>query len=200
MLFLQPVVVSDVSAADRTPPAEVRFVDRRALEQPPGWTGMTLAQGGMDQRSPFGANAPDMNDLTPTPRMMNPVDSTQPGTGPGAPGDSMSNTRIPPAPARPDAGPPPPTDTTTTAPGTPPGTAPAGTGTPGGTLGTTPNANRSSAAPSTPAGMPDRNPTGNPPGATIPGTSTPAPLPVPAPPPSSSSTLPGVTSGASNTQ
>src|SRR5262245_31400787 len=123
-----------------------------------------LAQGGMDQRSPFGNNAPDMNDLTPTPRMVNPPAST-PGSATGAPADSMSNTRIPPPPSsQPDAGPPPPAGTTTTT----PGTAPAGTGSPGGTLNQTPNANRSSAAPSTPAGMPDRNPAGNEPGAAVP--------------------------------
>jgi hypothetical protein len=190
MLFMQPVVVNDAPVADRALAAEVRIVERRALEQP-RWNGTMLAQGPMDQRSPFGNNAPDMNDLTPTPRMVNPPTSAQ-----TAPADSMSNTKIPPPQGQPDAGPPPPAGGTTTT----PGTAPAGTGTPGGTLGETPNASRSSAAPSTPSGMPDRNPTGVEPGATIPGTSTPAPLPVPAPPPSSSSTLPGASSGASNTR
>ena len=67
MLFLQPVVVSDAHAADRTPAAEVRPAERRAHESPvwqPAW-GALLAQSSMDQRSPFGANAPDNNDVTP---------------------------------------------------------------------------------------------------------------------------------------
>jgi hypothetical protein len=46
--------------------------------------------------------------------------------------------------------------------------------------------------------MPTRNPTGLEPGTSIPGTSTPAPLPVPAP--QQPSTLPGASSGASNTR
>jgi hypothetical protein len=158
--------------------------------------GVLLAQGSLDQRSPFGANAPNMNDGTPAPRMMNPSDSTQPGSAPSSVGDSMSNTKIPPPQSQPDAGPPPPAGGTTA-----PGVAPAGTGSPGGTLGATPNASTSSQAPST-TGMPARNPTGLEPGTSIPGTSTPAPLPVPAPtqaqPPSP--TLPGASSGASNTR
>ena len=168
MLFMQPVVVSDASAVDRSPAAEVRVVERRAVEQP-RWNGTVLAQGPMDQRSPFGANAPDMNDSTPAPRMMNPVDSTRPGGAPANVADPGSTTKIPPPSNVPDAGPPPPSGGTATTPGTAPSSNAAS---PGGTLGASPNANRSSQAPST-ADMPTRNPTGLEPGTSIPGTSTP---------------------------
>lgn len=140
MLFLQPVVVNDASAADRTPPAEVRVAEERAPDQPPSWSGWSdsvLAQSSLDSRSPFGANATDRNDVTP-PAPHTPTDTVTPPTTPGkpdsdTPADSMSTTKIPPhAPANtPDAGPPPPVSGS----GATPGTTPAPTST-GGTTGT----------------------------------------------------------------
>ena len=49
----------------------------------------------MDQRSPFGNNAPTSNELTPTPRMVNPNPTDN--SGAGQVGDPMSTTKIPPA-------------------------------------------------------------------------------------------------------
>jgi len=124
MLFFQPVVVHDASAADRSPPAEVRVAEKRAPEQEvwSDWTRTMLAQSSLDNRSPFGANAADRNDVTPpAPTPHNPSDTVMPpssGAAPGTatPADSASNTRIPPpeqtqapgATGQPDAGPPPP--------------------------------------------------------------------------------------------
>ena len=119
MVFLQPVVVNDAQAADQTPAAEVRVIDRSALEQPT-WPAPMLAQAGMDQRSPFGNNAPTSNELTPKPTPANPANSA----GVADPG---STTKIPPAQGQPDAGPPPPSAGTTATPGTEPGATPAPT-------------------------------------------------------------------------
>jgi hypothetical protein len=176
MLFFQPVVVHDASAADRTPPAEVRVAEERAPEQEvwSGWTGMVLAQSSLDNRSPFGANAVDRNDVTPpAPAPHNPTDTVMPpssGAAPGTatPADSASNTRIPPpAPTQtagqPDAGPPPPVTTPT------PGPAPERTG--------AGNAGGTTSAPS---------PTYAPSSSTFPG--------------AREGTLPGGSSGASNSR
>jgi hypothetical protein len=197
MVFLQPVVVNDAQAADQnTPAAEVRVVDRRALEQPV-WTGPMLAQGAMDQRSPFGNNAPASNELTPRPRMVNPSDNTQSGfngtgRGAGQVADPMSTTKIPPAAGQPDAGPPPPSSGTTATPGTEPSTAPTQNAVPRATMpnttpaDVTPGTTPGSGAGATPPRIPDSQ--------SIP--------PVPAQPsqPPSSATLPGGSSGASNTR
>jgi hypothetical protein len=201
MLFLQPVVVNDAHAADQSPAAEVRVVDRRTLE-PPAWPGAILAQSSVDQRSPFGNNAPTSNELTPRPRMVNP----DPGTG--QPADPMSTTKIPPAQGQPDAGPPPPSSGSSGTPNTEPGTA-----TPNAAPGTTiPTPN-----PSPSTTMPQTTPQEPTPG-TTPGGGAGAPLPTvpdsrsvppvppppgssaPATPPAGSSTIPGASSGASNTR
>ena len=84
MLFLQPVVVDDALAADRSAPAEVRMAERPAYARMT-WAGATLAQNGpMDGRSPFGPNAPGANDLTPDRPLVNPnagpMESGPPGT------------------------------------------------------------------------------------------------------------------------
>ncbi len=140
MLFFQPVVVHDASAADRSPPAEVRVAEERAPEQEvwSDWTRTMLAQSSLDNRSPFGANAVDRNDVTPpAPAPHNPTDTITPpsdemNNAPGSttPADSAGNTKIPPpektaTPNQPDAGPPPPASTTTP-----------GTGNAGGTTST----------------------------------------------------------------
>jgi hypothetical protein len=197
MVFLQPVVVNDAQHADqKTPAAEVRVIDRHALEQPV-WTGPMLAQGAMDQRSPFGNNAPASNELTPRPRMVNPSDNTQSGfngtgSGAGQVADPMSTTKIPPASGQPDAGPPPPSASGTATPGTEPSTG-------------------SAQAPSPTTTMPDTRPSQPTPG-TTPGSGAGAAPPsipdsrsipaVPAQPsqPPPSATLPGASSGASNTR
>jgi hypothetical protein len=188
MLLLQPVVVDDALAADRSAPAEVQAAERAA--EPPRWTGELLAQSSVDQRSPFGTNAPGANsatpDFMPPTRPGNQIGVDQPGGGPiPPPADPMAGTRISP-PARPDAGPPP-AGTTTVNPdrvtdvGAPPTTAPT-TATPGAT-------------PST----------GTPP--TMPSTATPGIGPAPGstptpgmPPAGSGQVVPGVSSGASNTR
>ncbi len=138
MLFFQPVVVHDASAADRSPPAEVRVAEKRAPEQEvwSGWTGTMLAQSSLDNRSPFGANAVDRNDVTPpAPAPHNPTDTVMPpsdtvNNAPGGtnPADSAGNTKIPPpektaTPNQPDAGPPPPASGAGAAPGTAPSSA-----------------------------------------------------------------------------
>src|SRR3954470_4912042 len=135
MLFMQPVLVNDAQALDRTTPAEVRLAEPQAAEEQPGWTGWTdttLAQAGMDSRSPFGPNAVDHNDLTPPGTAPHrPGDTVAPPTGPNAarPTDSSSNTRIPPAqaPGQTDAGPPGASGTTTATPATTPSTSTPGT-------------------------------------------------------------------------
>src|SRR3954447_15537364 len=130
MLFLQPVVVNDVQAANQTPAAEVSVIDRSAIEQPtwPGPASM-LAQAGMDQRSPFGNNAPTSNELTPKPTPVNPAGNSQSGfgnsgAGAGQVADPGSTTKIPPAQGQPDAGPPPPSAGSATSPGTEPSVSP----------------------------------------------------------------------------
>jgi hypothetical protein len=158
MLFLQPVVVHDSYAAQRSQAAEVQVVER-ALE-PPSWDGVMLAQGPTDQRSPFGSGAPDRNDGTPNfAPPPNPPSREEPAEAPAkGPLADPASKKVPPPPSRPDAGPPPPTgkftthtdtfgplaqgavpDTTTNVPGAPttPGALP-GTTTPGlgGTSGT----------------------------------------------------------------
>jgi hypothetical protein len=201
MVFLQPVVVNDAQAADqKTLAAEVRVIDRHALEQPV-WTGPMLAQGAMDQRSPFGNNAPASNELTPRPRMVNPSDNntqsgfTATGSGAGQVADPMSTTKIPPAAGQPDAGPPPPSAGTATTPG-----------------GTTAEPNPVGPAPNPTTTMPDTTPA-QPTTGTTPGSGAGAAPPsipdsrsipaVPAQPggaPPPSATLPGASSGASNTR
>ena len=221
MLFLQPVVVDDARAADRSAPAEVRIAERPAHARMT-WTGATLAQNGpMDGRSPFGPNAPGANDLTPDRPLVNqhagPMESS-PTAAPASPSDPASTTKIPPVRA-PDSGPPPGTTTTnpdTTTDTVAPGTVAPPTATPSTTApGTTPTpATPGSAKPSTAT-----------PGKT-PGTTTPAPTPstttpgggaagfsgaspktIPTVPPANPSdptmgpsTLPGASSGASNTR
>ncbi len=144
MLFLQPVVVDDALAADRSAPAEVRIAERASYERMT-WTGTTLAQNGpMDGRSPFGPNAPGANDLTPDRPLVNPNAgpmASSPTAAPASPSDPSSTTKIPPMRA-PDAGPPP--GTTTTNPDTTTDTAAPGTVAPGttpstATPGTTPS-------------------------------------------------------------
>ena len=112
MLFLQPVVVNDV--AQRPVAAEVRVAERPADQ--PEWTGPMLAQSPTDQRSPFGAGAPDKNDVTPPPTFVppNPASDPPPADNGKGPFSDPMNKKIPPAPARPDAGPPPPTGKFTT--------------------------------------------------------------------------------------
>ena len=203
MVFLQPVVMNDAHAADRSPAAEVRVVDRGALEQPvwQGWqagTGPVLAQQGMDQRSPFGNNAPTSNQLTPTPRMVNPNATDNSGQV----ADPMSTTKIPPAQGQPDAGPPPPSSATSAPPGEPsstttgpvPGTTAPGTAGAPTPLRTTPMPNTTPATP-TPSLTPGSGAGATPP--TIPDTQSVPPQPTAQP---SSSTFPGASSGTSNTQ
>src|SRR6476661_3263099 len=112
MLFVQPVVVND--AAQRPVAAEVRVAE--CPTDQPEWTGPMLAQGPTDQRSPFGAGAPDKNDVTPPPSFVppNPPSDEPPPTnaGKGPFGDPGSK-KIPPPPARPDAGTPPPSSENT---------------------------------------------------------------------------------------
>jgi len=182
MLFLQPVVVND--AAQRPVAAEVRVAERPA--QPPEWTGPMLAQAPSDQRSPFGTGAPDKNDVTPSPVLVPPPN---PSSDEPTPADPM-NKKIPPAPNRPDAGPPPPTgkfdthtdmvgplaqgtvpDTTTNVPNT---IAP-GAPTPGTTA--VPGTTATPGLPATPGTTPGMVATpGTPPSTTPPGITTPAPL------------------------
>ena len=200
MVFLQPVVMNDAHAADRSPAAEVRVVDRRALEQPvwsaePVWMRPLLAQGGMDQRSPFGNNAPTSNQLTPTPRMVNPTPTDN--SGAGQVGDPTT-TKIPPVTGQPDAGPPPPSSEG----GATPGTEPSATGaTAPGTAAGTPAAARTTTMPNTTPSTPTQGTTpGSGAGATpptIPDTRSVPPQPIEQP---SSSTFPGASSGTSNTQ
>ena len=206
MLFIQPVVVSDAQAMVLATPAEVRQAEPQTaqgeMKQPSfaSWTGTTLAQSGMDSRSPFGPNAVDHNDLTPPGSAPHqPADTVAPPPRPNAvnPEDSSSNTRIPPAEAAPgqtDAGPPGTANTTAT-----PGTAPS-TETPATTPSTeTPRADSSAAA--RPGGPGPVTTTGS---GSATGSSSPPENPYT---PSSSTfpgarqgTLPGSSSGASNTQ
>ena len=183
MLFMQPVVVNDAHALDRAVPAEVRLAQPRAL-----------AQNLMDQRSPFGANAPDTNNLTPRPTPARPPSATVPPPAtPNAahPTDSPSNTDTPPAqaPGQTDAGPPGGSGATTATPATAPSTA-------------TPAAAPSTATPAVPSSeaTPGAGATS---GTTEPGTPWTPPNPYRA----SSSTFPGMTeftrpggSGASNSE
>ena len=94
MLFLQPVVVDDACAADRSAPAEVRIAERASYERMT-WTGTTLAQNGpMDGRSPFGPNAPGANDLTPDRPLVNPArgpDGIEPDGSAGQPQQSVEH-------------------------------------------------------------------------------------------------------------
>jgi len=191
MLFLQPVVVND--AAQRPVAAEVRMAERQADQ--PEWTGLMLAQGPTDQRSPFGAGAPDKNDLRPPPTFVPPnppADEPTPAdTGKGPFTDPMDK-KIPPPPARPDAGPPPPTGELVIPAGTVGALAQnTGTTTPGAAPTTTPTAAPSitmpGAAPTTTT--PGAAPTTTTPGA-APTTTTPGALP--------STTTPGL-GGSSGT-
>src|SRR5512134_3771665 len=98
MLLLQPVVVDDALAADRSAPAEVRIAERPAHARMT-WAGATLAQNGpMDGRSPFGPNAPGANDLTPDRPLVNPDigPMESPPAAPASPADPSSTTKIPP--------------------------------------------------------------------------------------------------------
>jgi hypothetical protein len=206
MLFLQPVVVDDARLMDRSAPAEVRIAERAQAQ--PGWTGEALAQSSMDQRSPFGNNAPTSNDLTPDfvplNRPGNQIGVDQPGGGPiRPPADSMSNTRIPPPSGRPDAGPPPPGGTTTVNPDRATDVAAPATATPG----TTPTTATPGTTPTT--ATPGTTPSTSTPGAgAAPGTTIRMPNTTPAPPaggsstfgPPAGATMPGVSSGASNTR
>lgn len=222
MLFIQPVVVSDAQAMDLATPAEVRKAERQVgqlgMEQPnwSGWADTLLAQSGMDSRSPFGPNAVDHNDLTPPASAPHqPTDAVEPPSTPNAkPADSSSNTRIPPAEAAPgqtDAGPP----------GTPNSTATPGIAPSTETPATAPSTETPKAGPSsetmpmgteTPRSLSMPNEPGGPGPVTTsgtglsPGKSSP---PTPANPyePSSSTypgareaSLPGSSSGASNTE
>src|SRR4051812_6832278 len=182
MLFMQPVLVNDAQALDRTTPAEVRLAEPQAAENQPVWTGCTgttLAQSGMASSSPFGPNAVDHNDLTPPGTAPHrPGDTVAPPTGPNAarPTDSSSNTRIPPA-GQTDAGPPGASGTTTATPATTPST---------GTPGTTPT----TATPvTTPGGAGSAS-----------GTTATPPASTTATPSATGGTLPGGSSGASNTR
>src|SRR5512147_370988 len=133
MLFMQPVVVNDAHAMDRATAAEVRLAQPSAVrgeEQPSwsGWADTTLAQGGMDSRSPFGPNAVDHNDLTPPASAPHqPGDTVAPPAAPNAakPADSPGDSPNQPAqaPGQTDAAPPGASGTTTTTPETPPSTA-----------------------------------------------------------------------------
>jgi len=206
MVFLQPVVVNDAHAADQSPAAEVRVVDRRTLE-PPAWTGPMLAQGAMDQRSPFGNNAPTSNELTPRPRPASPTDNQ------AQVADPMSTTKIPPAPGQADAGPPPPSSGTSTAtPGTEPSTATPGSTVPGSMPGAntaspprTPMPTTTPATPTpetTPGGGSGATPPTVPDSRSVPVQPTPlnsGPVTQPVESPSSS-TFPGMSSGASTTR
>ena len=186
MLFMQPVLVNDAHALDRTTPAEVRLAEPQAAEDQPtwtGWTGPTLAQSGMDSRSPFGPNAVDHNDLTPPGTAPHhPGDTVAPPAGPNAarPTDSSSNTRIPPAqaPGQTDAGPPGASGTTTATPATTPST---------GTPATVPST-------ATPA------PVTTPGAGSASGTTATPPASTTATPGTTGGTLPGGSSGASNTR
>jgi hypothetical protein len=197
MVFLQPVVVNDAQAANQTPAAEVRVIDRRALEQP-AWPAPMLAQAGMDQRSPFGNNAPTSNELTPKPTPANPAGNSQsgfgnPGAGAGQVADPGSTTKIPPAQGKPDAGPPPPSAGSTTTPGTEPSTAPTQIPNPNATMPNTqpgdPNSGTTlgGGAGATPPTVPDSR--------SVPPVSSPQPVET-----RSSSTFPGASSGASNSR
>ena len=204
MVFLQPVVMNDAHAADRSPAAEVRVVDRQAFEQPVwhGWqvgTGLMLAQQGLDQRSPFGNNAPTSNQLTPTPRMVNPNPTDNSGAGQVS--DPMSTTKIPPAQGQPDAGPPPPSSVNSATPGEPSPASP----TPGATGATAPGTAAGTPAPIRTTPMPTTTPStptqGTTPGSgagatppTIPDTQSVPPQPIQQP---SSSTFPGAATGTS---
>ena|SRR5205809_6720822 len=186
MLFLQPVVVS-AGAADQTPPAEVRVANRSTPEQPtshPTWSGTLVAQGAMDQRSPFGTNAPNANDGTPDFVAPNPASQNQApgGTTSNGPIADPSSTKIPPSPApnRPDAGPPPPSASSSGTVVAPPPETPPATATPSTTSSTsTQGAGNASGSATTPAPPSNASPMG---------------------PPSSSSTFPGANQGASSTR
>src|SRR5262245_44017747 len=114
MVFIQPVVVDDAVATNRPVAAEVRVAER-VREEPrwTGWTGMMLAQSAIDQRSPFGAGAPDKNDIRPDFVPPNtPAGNVPAPSNPSGPISDPTSTKIPPAPntttaGRPDAGPPP---------------------------------------------------------------------------------------------
>jgi hypothetical protein len=201
MLFMQPVLVNDGHALDRAIAAEVRLAEPQAAEGQPtwtGWSGTTLAQSGMDSRSPFGPNAVDHNDLTPPGTAPHrPGDTVAPPTTPNAhPTDSSSNTRIPPeqAPGQTDAGPPGASGTTTATPPTEPSTA---------TPPTVPSTTTPATTPSTGTPAPTTSGAGNSSGSTEPGTTGTPVNPYRA----SSSTFPGMTeftrpggSGASNSE
>ena len=171
--------------------------------------GMILAQAPMDQRSPFGTNAPNANDGTPD------IAPPRNPAGTAAPPADPSSTKVPPAPARSDAGPPPPTGGGTSAtPGTTP--APSSAATPSPTINTdvptgSPN-NSSATAASTTARM---SGVADVPGGVAPASGTPRQPDQPSvgtslngtpdgsgtfPGVKSSSTFPGVSSGASNTR
>ena len=107
MLFMQPVVVNDAQA-DRATAAEVRQAEPRAAEEQGTWTGwaeMMLAQDSMGGRSPFGPNAPDTNNLTPRPTPASPPASTvEPPATPAAANPEDSAATVPGQ--QTDAGPP----------------------------------------------------------------------------------------------
>src|SRR5262245_12788831 len=105
MLFLQPVPVHDAFAADRSVAAEVRTVERNVAQ--PRWSGVMVAENPADQRSPFGNNAPDHNDSSPNFAPPNPPSSEPPPDRGKSPVTDPSSKKVPPAPVRPDAGPPP---------------------------------------------------------------------------------------------
>lgn len=190
MLFMQAVVVNDAHEVERATPAEVRLAEPRAAqeqaqEQPTwtDWTGTMLAQAPMDSRSPFGANAPDTNNLTPRPTPANPPAAAV--TPPATPVDSRGAAV---SPQQTDAGPPvtatPPTEPSTATPTTVPSTA-----TPGSMAQPTPGAGSTNGtAPNT---------TAAPPATSAPNVNRPSPGSGMG---ASGGTLPGQSSGASNTQ
>ena len=223
MLFIQPVVVSDAQTMDLATPAEVRQAETRTaqagLEQPDwtSWSATLLAQSGMDSRSPFGPNAVDHNDLTPPSSAPHqPTDTVETPAAP-TPADSSSNTRIPPAEAAPgqtDAGPPG-TPNTTATPGIAPSTETPPTPPATETPATTPSTATPGTAPGTETPRAPSNPTPRPgsPGPVTstgaglaPGTSSPSTQVNPYTPSSSTfpgarqASLPGSSSGASNSQ
>lgn len=195
MLFMQAVVVNDAHEVERATPAEVRLAEPRAAqeqaqEQPTwtDWTGTMLAQAPMDSRSPFGANAPDTNNLTPRPTPANPPAAAV--TPPATPVDSRGAAV---SPQQTDAGPPvtatPPTEPSTATPTTVPSTATPGSTTPGSMAQPTPGAGSTNGtAPNT---------TAAPPATSAPNVNRPSPGSGMG---ASGGTLPGQSSGASNTQ
>ena len=197
MLFMQPVVVNDAQV-ERATPAEVRQAEPRAAEEQLTWTAWaetTVAQDSMGGRSPFGPNAPDTNNLTPRPTPASPPAQTvEPPAAPASvnPDDSAATSPG----QQTDAGPPgtesgrpggvPSSDTTVSPPARGPGGATVGAPLTAGTGGM---AGSSGSASSGPALEPSQ---GTPPNPYEPSSST--------YPGAREASLPGSSSGASNSQ